>query len=185
MSDIELILTLPACSAASLRGDPAPVRGAFATSDPAGRQLGSGGGTVNALLDAWRNAGSPDWGKWLESSRKLMIHGSGQSRRLPGYAVEGKPMLPLPLFPTLAAQRPDQTLFDLQTATYGSILRNSRRQYVLSIACGDVLLSCDAPLPACPDADVLIVGIPTTPEEASRHGVLVCHTPTVSTKMLS
>ncbi len=174
MDDIELILTLPACSVASLREDPSPVRGAFATSDPIGHQLGSGGGTVHALLEAWRNAGSPEWDRWIDSSRKLMIHGSGQSRRLPGYAVEGKSLLPLPIFQNATAQRHDQTLLDMQKGMYERIFRNTHESYLLAIACGDVLVANESPLPVCPEADVLIVGIPSSPEEASHHGVLFC-----------
>ena len=175
MDNFELILTLPAASVPSFAGDGTATGGAFATSDPPGRQLGSGGGTVAALLDAWRHAGSPDWKGWIAASPKVLIHGSGQSRRLPGYAVEGKPLLPLPLLPSATAQRPGQTLLGLQAQTCGRLLWNAPAGYCVGIACGDVLVTADGPLPVCPAADVLIAGLPSTPEEASHHGVMFCH----------
>ena len=72
----------------------------FAASDPPGSQLGSGGGTANILYEAWlstRSGSTISFTDWLNTSRKLIIHGSGQSRRLPAYAAESKLMLPLPV----------------------------------------------------------------------------------------
>ena len=66
-------------------------RGGFATCDPVGSQLGSGGGAAHLLVEAWRNAGEPQpFTDWLRQSRKLLIHAGGQSRRLPAYATVGK-----------------------------------------------------------------------------------------------
>src|SRR5690349_10702555 len=81
----------------------------FACSDSSGPPLGSGGGTANLLVEAWRataerglrpastdsdevaakrpesRAPSQSFSMWLQSSRKLMLHSGGQSRRLPAY----------------------------------------------------------------------------------------------------
>src|SRR5512136_933112 len=71
----------------------------FASSDPPGLQLGSGGGTAHLLHAAWCETGRHlSFFEWLRASRKLMVHGSGESRRLPAYAAEGKPLMPIPTF---------------------------------------------------------------------------------------
>ena len=54
----------------------------FACSDPPGHQLGSGGGTAHLLAEAWRETGKGvSFQDWTRASRKLVIHGSGESRR--------------------------------------------------------------------------------------------------------
>jgi galactokinase/mevalonate kinase-like predicted kinase len=175
MEPIETILTLPPASARAFRPWSESVRAAFVTSDPPGRQLGSGGGTAHALLAARAGQdGSPSFAGWLAASRKLIVHGSGQSRRLPAYAAEGKPLLPLPLFPSEWGQHPDQRLLDVQLQTYRQLFRHAPAEYRVMVACGDVLLRHDAPVPVYPDVDVLVVGIPASPEEASHHGVMFC-----------
>jgi len=170
----DCLLSLPAASVAGFTPWNGASAGFFVTSDPAGVQLGSGGGTAHVLHQAWRASQSGAFGSWLDASRKLIVHGSGQSRRLPAYAAEGKPLLPLPLFPSLSGQSPDQRLIDVQLDAYRRILRHAPASYRVMIACGDVLLTHDAFTPEFPEADVLIVGIRSTPDEASRHGVLFC-----------
>ncbi|MCL1857110.1 MAG: bifunctional fucokinase/L-fucose-1-P-guanylyltransferase [Kiritimatiellaeota bacterium] len=172
---------MPAAAVGAYRG----VRpGVFAASDPPGTQLGSGGGTVHLLHEAWRQHGAVEgerprspqcsFAAWLAGSRKLLIHGSGQSRRLPGYAAEGKLRLPIPAVPTLAGQSPDQTLSDIQAMDYGRLFRHAPESYRVMVACGDVLVRTEHWLPEYPEADVVIVGLPATPEEASNHGVMCC-----------
>lgn len=172
MEPIDLLLTLPAASAAAFRPWSDAVQSTFVTSDPPGRQLGSGGGTAHALVAAWRQSGAADFETWLAHSRKLLVHGSGQSRRLPAYAAEGKPLLPLPLCAGTAGQAPDQRLLDVQFQSYRRLVWHAPDSYRVVVTCGDVLLRNEAALTAYPQADVLIVGIPSSPEEASHHGVL-------------
>ena len=149
---------------------------AFAASDPPGHQLGSGGGTVHLLCAAWKASGIPSFREWLSSGRKLIVHGSGQSRRLPAYAAEGKLMLPLPRSPAIAAQRPDETLLDLQRVEYERVFRYAPEAYRVMIACGDTIVQPGSTLPVFPDADVLIAGLPADPEEACNHGVMFSRT---------
>src|SRR3954463_12310385 len=65
---------------------------AFVTSDPKGKRLGSGGGTVNLLHAAWsaeeqgRGRTHRQLLEWLKTSQKLVLHAGGESRRLPAYA---------------------------------------------------------------------------------------------------
>jgi galactokinase/mevalonate kinase-like predicted kinase len=144
----------------------------FATCDPAGRKLGSGGGTAHLLAEAWRATGrEASFSTWLAGSRKLMIHGGGQSRRLPGYAPVGKLLLPLPVFRWAHGQRLNQTLLDVQLADYERVLRHAGPRTVAMVTSGDVLLRFARHLPAFPEVDVLGLGMWVTPQRAKDFGV--------------
>ena len=91
---------------------------------------------------------------WLDTSRKLLIHGSGESRRLPGYAVLGKPLIPVPPLPHRIGNHPDQRLLDLQIECYDRLFWHAPDVYPIMIPCGDVLLGYRGPLPVIPGADV-------------------------------
>lgn len=172
-NDVQTLISVPPAALAAERvvhGD------AFATSDPPGRQLGSGGGTAHLIQAVWKASGVDSFREWLASGRKLIIHGSGQSRRLPAYAAEGKLMLPLPRSMGMAAQRPDETLLDLQRVEYERIFRFAPEQYRVMITCGDTIVQPGSALPAFPSADVLIAGLPADPDEACNHGVMFSKT---------
>ena len=171
MAPLETLLSVPP-AAVSAHCRAGAGDGVFATSDPPGRQLGSGGGTAHLLHEAWRASGVPSFREWLAQSRKLVIHGSGQSRRLPAYAAEGKLMLPLPPMDNAVGQPPDATLLDLQRDDYGRLFRHAPDSYRVMITCGDALVRADGWLPRAPEADVLIVGLQASPEEACNHGVM-------------
>lgn len=80
---VQLLLSLPVPSVEFFRETHASPEW-FATSDPPGVKLGSGGGTVHLLAEAWRaTSGELPFEEWLADSPKLIIHGGGQSRRLP------------------------------------------------------------------------------------------------------
>ncbi len=169
---VETLLSVPP-AAVAVPLDAEREGGVFATSDPPGRQLGSGGGTAHLLHEAWKaGSGAASFGDWLRQSRKLIVHGSGQSRRLPAYAAEGKLRLPLPVLPTVTGQRPDQTLLDFQRADYGRLFRHAPATSRVMVTCGDVLVRSATWIPVYPEADVVIVGLSASPEEASNHGVL-------------
>ncbi len=148
----------------------------FAASDPPGSQLGSGGGTANILYEAWQSTrqNNASFNDWLNTTRKLIIHGSGQSRRLPAYAAESKLMLPLPLFPSMKGQHPDQRLINLQENSCRHIVRHAPDSYRMIVACGDTLVTSPDAMPIFPQVDVLIAGISASPEEARNHGVIFC-----------
>ena len=178
----ELLLSLPAGAVDHFNATHGPDdEGMFAASDPPGTQLGSGGGTAHLLVQAWRNSLHRDrecadssFTAWLHNSRKLIIHGSGQSRRLPAYAAEGKPLVPLPATRDQGGQRPDQRLLDVQRQAYERFFWHAPESYRLMVTCGDVLIRFRRWLPQYPDVDVLIVGMAAPPEEAQRHGVMLC-----------
>jgi len=174
---IEWLLSLPPACARQLAAiAPDRARSLFAASDPPGRQLGSGGGTAHLLRQAWQAAaaGRGGFGQWLRASRKLLIHGSGESRRLPAYAAAGKPLIPIPPVSSIGGQRPDQILLDMLCRSYAPLLWHAPDHYRTMIACGDSMVRAEGPLPLYPRADVLIVGLAAPPEEAEHHGVMIC-----------
>ncbi|HAS84096.1 MAG TPA: bifunctional fucokinase/L-fucose-1-P-guanylyltransferase [Verrucomicrobia bacterium] len=145
-------------------------------SDPVDQRLGSGGGSVHLLLSAWRKAGgNPAFTDWLQQSRKLMIHGGGQSRRLPAYAPAGKLFAPMPVWRWETGQRIDQTLLDLQRPYLERIFSNAPQASRLMIASGDVLVKFEDRLPPIPEADVICIGLWGKPEDAQHFGVFFCH----------
>lgn len=170
---IQRLLSLPPGMARefeTLEARPRPLW--FATSDPAGHRLGSGGGTAHLLAEAWRQTGADkSFGDWLAASRKLLIHGGGQSRRLPSYAPVGKLLLPVPVFRWSYGQRLDQTLLDVQLPDYERVLAHAGPRTAAMITSGDVLLRFARELPPFPDVDVLGLGMWVTPEKARDFGV--------------
>lgn len=98
-TSIECLISLPeAMSRAFLSVDSRRAARWFAGCDPPGERIGSGAGTAHLLAQAWRGGGREvPFGEWLRRSRKLVIHGGGQSRRLPAYAPVGKPFIPIPV----------------------------------------------------------------------------------------
>ncbi|MCL4178172.1 MAG: bifunctional fucokinase/L-fucose-1-P-guanylyltransferase [Verrucomicrobia bacterium] len=142
----------------------------FAAADPINRKLGSGGGTAHLLVSAWRATGNGrSFDDWLAASPKLIVHGGGQSRRLPAYAAVGKPLLPIPVLRWSRGQRLNQTLLDLQAPAYERILQAG--SHPVLVTSGDVLLRFHRQLPAFPKADVVAAGMWVTAECASNFGV--------------
>lgn len=156
--------------AAELSGLPAPPW--FTASDPKGESLGSGGGTAHLLAEAWKASGNGlSFLEWLRADRKMIINGGGQGRRLPAYAAVGKPFLPLPVLRGETGQRLDQTLLDFQRPIFDSVLNAAPDSYVAAVASGDVLLRFAPFTKTLPEADVLALGMPASPEMAQSFGV--------------
>ena len=148
----------------------------FTASDPPGKPLGSGGGTANLLFRAWQQAGSElSFGEWIARDRKLILHGGGQSRRLPAYAPISKLLIPVPVFRWSRGQRLDQTLMDLQLPEYERVLGHAAGDYPVMVTSGDVLLRFGKKLPEFPQVDVLGLGMWVNPELAKDFGVFFSH----------
>ncbi|MBI4327368.1 MAG: bifunctional fucokinase/L-fucose-1-P-guanylyltransferase [Chloroflexi bacterium] len=173
---IQHLLSLPPQFVAqfeALEGRPRPEW--FAASDPPGSKLGSGGGTAHLLAEAWQSTGGDaSFNQWLQGHRKLIIHGGGQSRRLPAYAPVGKLFMPIPAFRWARGHRLDQTLLDLQAPEYRRILAHAPSGTVAMVASGDVFLRFARELPAFPKMDVLGLGMWVLPEQAKDFGVFFC-----------
>ncbi|MBT3378006.1 MAG: bifunctional fucokinase/L-fucose-1-P-guanylyltransferase [Lentisphaerae bacterium] len=147
----------------------------FAACDPDGRRLGSGGGTVHVLREAWRaSQGTDSFRAWIRRERKLIIHGGGQSRRLPSYAAVGKPLMPMPALRWALGQRVDQCLLDLQVEACDRILERAASPSRVMITSGDVLVHFEPDFPDLPDADIVCLGLWGTAEDAQHFGVFFC-----------
>ncbi|MBM3494841.1 MAG: hypothetical protein FJX72_11080, partial [Armatimonadetes bacterium] len=146
----------------------------WAAGDPHGEPLGSAGGTVHLLRQAWRqSATAQPLLTWITERRTVVVHGSGQSRRLPAYAPVGKPMIPMPVLRGSYGQRLDQTLLDLQAEHLDAVIARSEHPSPLLIASGDVLTVPGSLPDHLPDADVVVLGIRADPVLASHFGVFV------------
>lgn len=146
----------------------------FAASDPAGTQVGSGGGTAHLLAEAFRASGEPRFDDWLAAAPSAVVHGGGQSRRLPAYAPAGKLFLPVPVSRWALGQRLDQTLLDMQGEFLEQVSGSASACSRVIVASGDVLLRSSESLPEFPEADVVLLGMWTQPEEAQHFGVMFC-----------
>ncbi len=147
----------------------------IAASDPPGVKLGSGGGTAHLLLHSWKNAGDgQSFHTWLRSSRKLIIHGGGQGRKLPAYAPVGRMLMPIPVVRWSRGQRLTQTLLDVQLPDYERVLAHAPEGTAAMVASGDVILRFARELPRFPQVDVLGLGMWVTPEVARDFGVFFC-----------
>jgi len=168
---VEFLLSLPPAMAAAFPSlFPDSPRRWFASCDPAGRKLGSGGGVAQMLADAWRAEGGSFDG-WLDSARRLVLLAGGQSRRLPAYAAAGKVLMPVPVMRWSYGQRLDQTLLDLQADDYARILALAPGESRVLVASGDVFLKFPGEMPAIPRADIVGFGMLVSPEVASHFGV--------------
>ena len=139
----------------------------FCTCDPPGHKLGSGGGTA-WIVEKYEEKHSAD-----PTDKKIIIHGGGQSRRLPAYAPSGKLLTPVPVCRWERGGRIDQTLLDLQLPLYENIMRRAPQSLTYLIASGDVLLRATEPLQDIPEADVVCYGLRATPLQMSHHGVFL------------
>ena len=155
----------------------------FCTCDPVGHRLGSGGGTAWLLREACRNE---DFDSWLPQEKRILIHAGGQSRRLPSYAVQGKVLMPVPVFRWERGQRIDQTLLDLQLPLYEQLMTMAPQNIHTMVVSGDVYIRATGQLQPIPEADVVCYGLWLDASRAKNHGVFVSsrQTPTVLKRML-
>ncbi|MCH8475492.1 MAG: hypothetical protein LAT55_09720 [Opitutales bacterium] len=147
----------------------------FQTSDPKGQRLGSGGGTVHLLWQAWQEqtGGEISIREWLRQSQKIVLHAGGESRRLPAYASVGKCFLPLP--DGLGDPHPDfrPCLLDKQVPFYQRALEEAGEKTRVMVTSGDVWLLAQAlGLPSI-NADITGLGMRVSPEAAKDFGVFL------------
>ncbi len=158
----------------------------YCSNDPVDRKLGSGGGTANLLINAFKaavgkeagdNAGeiveSQDFDAWLSREKRIIVHAGGQSRRIPAYAPSGKILTPVPVFRWSRGQRLSQNLLSLQVPLYEKIMNLAPSGLRTMIVSGDVYIRATQPLQPIPEADVVCYGLWLGPEIAKDHGVFV------------
>jgi fucokinase len=143
--------------------------------DPKGRRVGSGGSTLAVLallaskalrqLPASDRAGATLPGLFA-SSRVLVLHSGGDSRRLPAYAATGKVFAPLP---ALTRDGHAATLFDLVLDDLSALPSDGRGRVLL--AAGDVLLGVGHSGLDLNAPGVVGAACPLGEDRAARHGV--------------
>ena len=166
----------------------------FATCDPVGHRLGSGGGTTWLLQECFRADSSavpePAEGRhfeeWLAKEKRILIHAGGQSKRLPSYAVSGKVLMPLPVFRWERGQKLSQNLLSVQLPLYEKMMAMAPENIHTMVVSGDVLIRATQPLQPIPEADVVCYGLWLDASIAKNHGVFVSsrQTPSVLKQML-
>ncbi|MFK8115318.1 MAG: bifunctional fucokinase/fucose-1-phosphate guanylyltransferase [Rubripirellula sp.] len=177
-SSPELLLSLPPRMCEQIAEcEPVIAEQAFYAHDPIDSQLGSGAGTAYLLHQAWLNANQGDASEetvadWLRARQRIVIHGGGESRRLPAYAAASKLFIPIPTLRWSCGQRLGQTLLDLNKPFLDSALEAAGENPRVMIASGDVLLRSRRPISGLPEADVVLLGMWAAPEVACSYGVM-------------
>jgi len=151
------------------------VRKTLVLADPEGRRVGSGGSTVQCLVEVLRreSRGDPpaDFASAeaiLRSLRILIVHAGGDARRLPAYSPCGKIFVPLPV-ESGAALPP--TLFDRLVPPFLSLPSGPPGVGQIVVASGDALIRFDPAEVRTLAGGITALGSWAPPEEASRHGV--------------
>ena len=155
----------------------AGVRQALVVPDAGGRRIGSGGSTLLCLMDilARELAQTPErladpaaWEATLRRLRILILHGGGDSKRLPAYGPCGKVFVPVPSETDSAVPA---SLFDRQAPVYLALPPAPPGTGQVVITAGDVLLVFDPSQVRFAAGGVTGLGCYATPEQAVRHGV--------------
>lgn len=155
----------------------------FCGADPINKKLGSGGGTLWLLYNAYKKEVQDnssifpftDFFTWLQQEKRILIHAGGQSRRLAAYAPSSKLLLPVPLLDKIRGQRCDQYLLDLQLPLCENILRQAPQNLHTLVVSGDVLIQNPSRLPQIPNADIVCFGLSTDETTLSHHGAYYMH----------
>ncbi len=138
--------------------------------DPPGR-VGSGGATILALCALLKKANATAE-SFFPENRVVLLHGGGESRRLPMYAPEGKLFAPVPISTSALAP---PVLLDLHIASLMHYPWTERAQGVargeVVVASGDALLQFDPHRIPPREPGVRGIAIPASYEAGSRHGV--------------
>ena len=167
----------------------------FCTCDPEGHRIGSGGGTVwllwQAFLASHPSPLTSQFMEWLSQEKRILLHAGGQSRRLPAYAPSGKILTPVPVFRWERGQRLSQDLLSLQLPLYEQLMAMAPASLHTMVVSGDVLIRLGGDqrrqaLPPVPEADVVCYGMWLDADVARNHGVFVSdrRTPHVLKQML-
>ena len=133
--------------------------------DPDGKRVGSGGATLNALLEI-HNSISPSSSNPFYNKRIVMIHSGGDSKRIPQYSAFGK------LFSKVPRELPDgrySTLFDEFLISLSGL--PSRMKDGVLIVSGDALLLLNHNQIDLGRQGAVGISMKAPAEVGSRHGV--------------
>lgn len=154
-------------------GHLARVRRTLVVADLDGRRIGSGGSTLQCLLEVL-NREAPSWPagtepeEILRSLRILIIHAGGDSRRLPAYGPCGKIFVPVPGESESAHGR---TLFDRLSPAFLNMPPGAPGAGQLLVTSGDALILFDASGVEFNRPGLTALGCYAPAAEAALHGV--------------
>jgi len=152
------------------------VRDTLVAADPQGRRVGSGGSTIECLLEVLRREAArgqniTDFAaaeRVLQGLRILIVHAGGDSRRLPAYSPCGKIFVPIP---GDSESTLTPTLFDRLVPGFLGLPSGPRGQGQIVVASGDALILFDRSELGSIRAGITALGSRVSPDEAARHGV--------------
>ena len=152
------------------------VRNVLVVPDAGGRRVGSGGSTIQCLLEVLRReSGIRDPAircelaeQTLVGLRILIVHAGGDSRRLPAYSPCGKIFVPLP-GDNIDGLTP--TLFDRLVPAFLDLPRPPAGEGQIVVASGDALLLFDSAGIDLSKPGITALGARVSPETVARHGV--------------
>jgi len=152
------------------------VRQFMVVSDPEGKRIGSGGSTIQCLMEILNRrgpaGGAPaepaEWLDVLRSLRILIVHAGGDSRRLPAYGPCGKLFVPVPGDSDSAL---GTTLFGRQLPTYLALPVMPAGTGQIVITAGDVLLIFQPEEVHFASKGLTGLGCFASPQQAAGHGV--------------
>ncbi|MGO9229267.1 MAG: L-fucokinase [Bryobacteraceae bacterium] len=153
------------------------VRNTLVVADPQGRRAGSGGSTIECLLEVLRREAAAGQNvadfaaaeRVLRGLRILVVHAGGDSRRLPAYSPCGKIFVPLP-GDSASALTP--TLFDHMVPAFLGLPAGAPGTGQIVVASGDALILFDRSELGTLAPGFTALSSLVSPGEAARHGVL-------------
>jgi Predicted kinase related to galactokinase and mevalonate kinase len=134
-------------------------------SDPLEGRVGSGGGTLLALVNLLEEKHIIEPLEYFKNQRILIIHAGGESRRMPCYAPEGKIFAPVPVA-TSSIIPP--VLLDMQLALF---LKYPWSKGEVVITSGDVVVDFDTSMVPINRGDICGFAKSASFDQGSRHGV--------------
>ncbi|HTQ53959.1 MAG TPA: L-fucokinase [Bryobacteraceae bacterium] len=137
--------------------------------DAGGRRIGSGGSTVQCLLEVLRREAAPPEAaaEVLRRLRILIVHAGGDSRRLPAYSPCGKIFVPLP---------GESSIFERLVPTFLALPEGRSGAGQVVVAAGDALILFAPGAADFSRPGINVLAAKAAPEEAARHGV-ICPSP--------
>jgi len=151
------------------------VRQSLVVPDLQDRRMGSGGSTLLCLAEVLQRqaeAGGRDAERAQEvfrGKRILIVHGGGDSRRLPAYSAIGKIFTPLPEDAVSSAL--PLTLFDRLVPRLLSLPFPGPQAGQIVVATGDALIEFDPAALDLAPGGISVLGAHASAEEAAGHGV--------------
>jgi galactokinase/mevalonate kinase-like predicted kinase len=134
-------------------------------SDPREGRVGSGGGTLLALVNLLEDQRIIEPLEYFKNRRILIIHAGGESRRMPCYGPEGKIFAPLPIA-TSSIIPP--VLLDMQLTLF---LKYPWSKGEVIITSGDAIIDFDTTMVPADRGDICGFAKSSPLEQGSRHGV--------------